>query len=304
MPNITIQTSSLHHQMARSIGVEQARFGRSLQRLGSGDRHASDSDLRDAFVSAINVAGMEVSTTASGTDGILLEAQTVGTSFTTAGLGITSDSAGEVLLNSGVSIQQEEILQLAPADTGQHATGDTLQVSINGQTVTVTATANQTIDEMRDELVTEVNNLSGLDITATSAGDGELSLQSDISGQGFIVFTSVTGDDTLAITTSQAAGSGEFFSYSINASLDHITQLRAQNSAEMNRLQFARGHIGDQIQDLQQAKGNVPGTDFTMESTQILRAQIRTQFLSASLTQANASQLIAFSLMTGGEHPL
>ena len=72
----------------------------------------------------------------------------------------------------------------------------------------------------------------------------------------------------------------------------------------MNRLQFARGHIGDQIQDLQQAKGNVPGTDFTMESTQILRAQIRTQFLSASLTQANASQLIAFSLMTGGEHPL
>ncbi|MBT4224035.1 MAG: hypothetical protein HOD72_06165, partial [Opitutae bacterium] len=57
MPNITIQTSSLHHQMARSIGVEQARFGRSLQRLGSGDRHASDSDLRDAFVSAINVAG-------------------------------------------------------------------------------------------------------------------------------------------------------------------------------------------------------------------------------------------------------
>jgi flagellin-like hook-associated protein FlgL len=131
-----------------------------------------------------------------------------------------------------------------------------------------------------------------------------LSLQSDISGQGFIVSTSVTGGDTLATTTSEAAGSGEFFSYSINAALDHITQLRAQNSAEMNRLQFAQGHIGDQIQDLHQAQGNLSGTDFTMESTQMLRAQIRIQFLATYLTQANASQLIAFSLMTGGERPL
>ena len=262
------------------------------------------SDVRNALLTAIQAGSALVDATTSGSDGIHLQAQTAGTPFTTADLAITSDSAGEVLLNSGVSIQQEELLQLAPDDTGQYATGDTLEVSINGQTATVTTTADQTVDEIRGNLVTEVNNLSSLDITAAPAGSGELSLQSDISGQGFIVSTSVTGGETLAVTTSDAAGSGEFFSYSIDAALDHITQLRAQNAAEMNRLQFARSHIGDQIQDLHQAQGNLSGTDFTMESTQMLRAQIRTQFLAAYLTQANASQLIAFSLMTGGERPL
>jgi flagellin-like hook-associated protein FlgL len=262
------------------------------------------SDVRDALLTAIQSGSALVDATTSGTGGVQVQAQTAGTSFTISGLAITSDSAGEVLLSSGVSIQQEELLQLASDNTGQYAPGDTLQISINGQTATVTTTANQTVDEMRDELVTEVNNLSSLDITATSAGSGELSLQSDISGQGFIVSTSVTGGDTFATTTSDAAGSGEFFSYSINAALDHITQLRAQNSSEMNRLQFAQSHIGDQIQDLHQAQGNLSGTDVAMESTQMLRAKIRTQFLATYLAQANVSQQIAFSLMTGGERPL
>ncbi|MBT5378447.1 MAG: flagellin, partial [Opitutae bacterium] len=56
MPNITIQTSSLHHQMARSIGVEQARFGRSLQRLGSGDRHASGAEDLGSLSMSVKIA--------------------------------------------------------------------------------------------------------------------------------------------------------------------------------------------------------------------------------------------------------
>ena len=262
------------------------------------------SAVRDALLTALQAgAGLVVEATASGTDGIHLKAKTAGTPFTLSGLAVTADSAGEALLDSGVSIQQVEVLQLAPDQSGQYAAGDTISISTSAGSASINTTANQTVDEMRDALVTAVNNLSN-GITATASGEGELTLTADVAGKGFTVSTTVTGGDTFETTTSDSAGSGEFYSYSINAALEHISELRGQNAAEMNRLQFARQSIDDRTHELEHALGNVAGTDFALESTQMVRTRIRTEFLSAYMAQSNVSQLIAFSLMTGGETPL
>ena len=156
---------------------------------------------------------------------------------------------------------------------------------------------------MRDSLVNKVNSLSN-GITATSSGEGELTLTADVAGKGFTVSTSVTGGDTFVTTASESAGAGNFYSYSINAALEHISQLRGQNAAELNRLQYARQIVDDRTHEYENALGNVSGTDFALESTAMVRTQIRTQFLSAYMSQSNISQLIAFSLMTGGDSPL
>ena len=260
--------------------------------------------VRNALLAALQSdAGLDVEATASGVDGIHLKAKTAGTAFNLSSLAISADSAGEVLLDTGVSVQQVEVLKLAPDQTGQYAAGDSISISLNGDTASITTTANQSLDEMRDALVAEVNNLSN-GITAISSAEGEITLTADVAGKGFTVSTVVTGGDTFSTTTSESAGAGEFYSYSITAALDHISQLRGQNAAELNRLQYARQSIDDRTHEFEQALGNVSGTDFTLESTQMMRTRIRTEFISAYMAQSNVSQLIAFSLMTGGEKPL
>ena len=262
------------------------------------------SGVRDALLTAIQSgAGLVLDATSSGADGIHLKARTAGTSFSTTDLSITANSAGEVLLDTGASVPQVEVLQLAPDQTGQYAAGDSITITVDGKSASVTTDANQFVDAMRDSLVNEVNSLSN-GITATSSGEGELTLTADVAGKGFTVSTSVTGGDTFVTTASESAGAGNFYSYSINAALEHISQLRGQNAAELNRLQYARQIVDDRTHEYENALGNVSGTDFALESTAMVRTQIRTQFLSAYMSQSNISQLIAFSLMTGGDSPL
>ena len=148
--------------------------------------------------------------TASGTDGIHLKARTAGTPFSTTDLSITANSAGEVLLDTGASIPQVEVLQLAPDQTGQYAVGDSITITVDGKTASVTTDANQFVDAMRDSLVNEVNSLSN-GITATSSGEGELTLTADVAGKGFTVSTSVTGGDTFMTTASESAGAPVIF---------------------------------------------------------------------------------------------
>lgn len=259
------------------------------------------SDVRDALLNAIQSgAGLVVDATASGTEGIHLVAKTAGTPFTLSALTTTSDSAGEVLLDSGDSLQQVEVLQLAPDQTGEYAAGDTISIQTNNGSASVTTTANQTVDEMRDVLAAALNNLSN-GITSTTTGEGELTLTADVAGKGFTVSASISGGDTFTTTDSESAGTGTFYSYSINAALEHLAGLRGQNAAELNRLEFARSNISEQSHEYEQALGNVSGTDYTLESTEVVKSRIRTEFLSAYMAQSNVSQLIAFSLMTGGE---
>ena len=107
------------------------------------------------------------------------------------------------------------MLQLAPDQTGQYAAGDSITITVDGKTASVTTDANQFVDAMRDSLVNEVNNLSN-GITATSSGE-ELTLTADVAGKGFTVSTSVTGGDTFVTTASSRQEPVIFYSYSINA---------------------------------------------------------------------------------------
>ncbi len=255
----------------------------------------SVSNVRDALLTAIQADNsLAVSGTSTGGDQITLVANSPGVAFASSGLATTAASAGDVLLDSGSSLAQVESLTITPDVTGEFASGDTLEIQVNSETVSVTTTENQTTDEIRDALVTAINDLATLEVTASSGGTGELELTSDVQGQGFTVNSSTDGGDTF--TTS--SDSSNFFSYSLTAALEHISTLRAQNAAQINRLHFAGSQLDQQVQDFGQARGAIMDVDIAMESTRLARQQLRFEMTGIFLVQGNMRPNIALSLLS------
>ena len=56
MANISLQTTNLQFQMTQELGAQQAQLSKSLQRLGSGNRHAMGTEDTGSLALSVKIA--------------------------------------------------------------------------------------------------------------------------------------------------------------------------------------------------------------------------------------------------------
>jgi flagellin len=105
--------------------------------------------------------------------------------------------------------------------------------------------------------------------------------------------TSLVTDGTLAYDNSAA------FAYVSQMALQSLADMRANNGAEMSRINFAQDMIDINAVNLEAANSRIMDVDVAAESSQLARFQILQQAGTAMLAQANTSQQNLVRLLQG-----
>jgi flagellin len=94
------------------------------------------------------------------------------------------------------------------------------------------------------------------------------------------------------------ANSDEFVSV-VQMALQQVADMRAQNGAEMSRVNFAQDLLNINAINLEAANSRIIDVDVASESSQLARFQILQQAGTAMLAQANTSQQSLVRLLQG-----
>lgn len=131
-----------------------------------------------------------------------------------------------------------------------------------------------------------------------------------VSGTSFNVGTSTgtsyTGDAPQSFSATANATSGTLtydnsaaFAYVSQMALQQLADMRAQNGAEMSRVNFAQDLLNINAINLEAANSRIIDVDVAAESSQLARFQILQQAGTAMLAQANTSQQSLVRLLQG-----
>lgn len=115
---------------------------------------------------------------------------------------------------------------------------------------------------------------------------------------------SVTADPGLSFTGNSSTGTLEYdnsaaFAYVSQMALQSLADMRAQNGAEMSRINFAQDLLDINANNLEAANSRIMDVDVASESSQLARFQILQQAGTAMLAQANTSQQSLVRLLQG-----
>jgi flagellin len=124
-------------------------------------------------------------------------------------------------------------------------------------------------------------------------------IYSDIESQGT--------SSTYVINNSYGFSSASDLNYDNSAAyafisqmaLQNVADMRAQNGAEMSRVNFAQDLLGINAMNLEAANSRIMDVDVAAESSQLARFQILQQAGTAMLAQANTSQQSLVRLLQG-----
>ena len=89
------------------------------------------------------------------------------------------------------------------------------------------------------------------------------------------------------------------FAYISQTALQNVADMRAQNGAEMSRINFAQDLLNINAINLEAANSRILDVDVAAESSQLARFQILQQAGTAMLAQANTSQQSLVRLLQG-----
>ena len=105
--------------------------------------------------------------------------------------------------------------------------------------------------------------------------------------------TSVSSSGTLTYDNSDE------FVIVVQQALQQLADMRAQNGAEMSRVNFAQDLLNINAINLEAANSRIIDVDVAAESSQLARFQILQQAGTAMLAQANTSQQSLVRLLQG-----
>jgi flagellin len=101
------------------------------------------------------------------------------------------------------------------------------------------------------------------------------------------------------IETNMNYENSKFYSYLSQEALQEVADMRAQNGAEMSRINFAQDLLNINAVNLEAANSRIMDVDVAAESSQLARFQILQQAGTAMLAQANTSQQSLVRLLQG-----
>jgi flagellin-like hook-associated protein FlgL len=101
------------------------------------------------------------------------------------------------------------------------------------------------------------------------------------------------------IETDLDVGNSKYYAYLSQEALQQVADMRAQNGAEMSRINFAQDLLDINANNLEAANSRIMDVDVASESSQLARFQILQQAGTAMLAQANTSQQSLVKLLQG-----
>jgi len=261
---------------ATSAGVSAGNMlGTAMERLSTGKRVNSAKD---------DAAGLAISSS------MTAQVRGMNQGIRNANDGISMAQTAEGALDE-VSNMMQRIRELAvQATSGTYSPDDKTNIQ---------AEVTQLTDQITDVLAnTEFNGSKLFDGSAGTAGVVTIQAGANAADTVALTFsnlagnagvTGVTGVDLTTATNTVLA--------TIDTGLDLINTTRATLGASQNRLQSAVNNLSNNAINLSDARSRIQDADFSVETTNLAKAQILGQASTAMLAQANQSQQNVLSLL-------
>jgi flagellin-like hook-associated protein FlgL len=156
--------------------------------------------------------------------------------------------------------------------------------------------------------VTLVNTVSGSATAATHTVSVSVNTGSAATGPGTPSTIASTSASFAYDYTTTAGGktngalnyaNSDEYAYLSQEALQQVADMRAQNGAEMSRINFAQDLLDINAVNLEAANSRIMDVDVAAESSQLARFQILQQAGTAMLAQANTSQQSLVRLLQG-----
>jgi len=233
---------------------------------------------------------------ADSSDGSVLITQSIDiTASTYSGSGATADITDNVTT-----------LTFASGDLDL-AHGDTIALTINGESVGFSLDSGDAYSETVDGLVAHLQaeldadsngDLKGLSFSVSDAdsdGDVDIAITSAVTLAN-VTTSNAAATESLSITSASSATSAISL---IDTAIQSVNSQRASLGAISNRLDSTVSNLTNISANLQAGRGRIEDADFAAETTSLAKSQILQQASTAMLAQANASKQNVLSLLQG-----
>jgi flagellin len=217
--------------------------------------------------------GTAVTLTSGGTDSVAIRGYTTLVSETSFGVDFTTSASATAFVDIDAELTNLSISRPV-TKTGS------LEMTINGVSVTVAVSAGDTDEEILAALASEIVTLKvpGISMSESSSADGTYAIEKH-------VFGAATSEAALSALTR------------IDAAIEWINDQRSALGAISNRLSYTVNNLTNIVTNLDMSRGRIEDADFAAESANMARFQILQQAATAMLAQANASKKDVLSLI-------
>ncbi|MDE8651138.1 flagellin [Novosphingobium album (ex Liu et al. 2023)] len=250
-------------------------LGTAMERLSTGKRINSAKD---------DAAGLAISTT--------MTAQVKGMSqgIRNANDGISLAQTAEGALSEVTNMLQRVRELAVQSSSGTYQSSDRTYMQSE-----VTALTEQ-IDDVLSSTEFNGNSL----FSTTSGTDVTFDIQTGANSGETITLTSTAIDgtniDATALDVTSASAASTTID-NVDLALADVNATRASLGAGQNRLESAVNNLTSNVTNLSDARSRIEDTDYSVETTNMAKAQILTQASTAMIAQANQSQQNVLSLL-------
>ncbi len=231
-----------------------------------------------------------------------------------AGLAIATSMTSQIKgMSQGIRNANDGI---SMAQTAEGALSEVTNMLHRIRELAVQASNDTYSPDDRTRLQTEVTQLQEqiTDVLDNTEFNGNKLFDGTAGTTGTVTIqTGANASDTVDLTFSDvAAGAGITAALSVNVStlagtelaslddaLDEVSTLRANLGASQNRLESAISNQTNNVANLSDARSRIEDADYSVETTQMAKAQILSQASTAMIAQANQAQQNVMSLLRG-----
>ena len=278
---ISVNTNTTSTMASLNLSNSNAMLRKSLGRLSSGNRIASPAD--DAGGLAVS---MKLSASINRTDAVGRNIDN-GVSFLQTQDGALKTASAIVDRMSELRTMADDVTK----NTSDIANYDTeftqLKLQLNNL-------ANEQFNGI--DLFTSTGVATTKTVYTSEKGAGASSVSVDLSQASLGANLTTTGGINLANGTSVSGLTVASVS-DFTTIIERVATMRANNGAQMNRLQFSRDQINANKTNLEAANSRIKDTDIAAESTAYAKYNILVQSGAAMLAQANSLSNVALSLL-------
>ncbi len=319
---ISINVNQAASGAGLNLGKSNDALQKSLSRLSSGRRIVNSSDDAGGLAVSMKMAAAQKRTEATAVnlrniqsyldtqDGAFKVADKVlsrMSELTTLARDVTKnpgdvenyDKEFQVLQSQLTSLGTEKFNGVSLFNTGSAGSVFTVPTSEDGSQSTSVTKASMDSDPWVSMMV------KGFDTTTNSSGT-TLYVPAG-STVGYALNDPLTAVTTVGTSTSTSVSSSGTLTYNnsdefvdvVQMALQQVADMRAQNGAEMSRVNFAQDLLNINAINLEAANSRIIDVDVAAESSQLARYQILQQAGTAMLAQANTSQQSLVRLLQG-----
>jgi flagellin len=218
-----------------------------------------------------------------------------------AGLAISSSMTAQIRgMNQGIRNANDGISMAQTAEGALDEVSNMLQrmrelqVQKANGTYSTTDSANILAEQnaLAAQITSVVTNtaFNGKNLFATATNNVTIQAGANATDTVTMNFTNLSADADLAAVVTGGAAVGAATLTAYDTALAKVATTRAGLGAAQNRLESAVNNLTSNATNLSDARSRIEDADFSMETTNLAKAQILSQASTAMLAQANQSQ--------------